>query len=1216
MPFRLEAPYEEPQFTLEELYTGEVPQPEVASFGSRVARKVQEAGETAQGGIEGFLETLNPPEPGEGFMDFATKKLTNTVRALMGPLAPVQAVTGAVVGAPVEHALASVLPEESAKMGGMIAEMGVPLVLGGLAQAGKIRIPNTRAGVMAQELLGIPREPEIPRVDTVLPRRTGTSAYRYNEPIPEGTQLDLRLPTEPAYRPTEAPIMRGPWPAEAYDDAIRTMEESAAQLPLFTAGVAHTNKVKVFREIAGRSPSGRELQLFKNLSQEDIKLMAERAKEVDALKARFNDPETAVAPTRAIAAATAGADQLKYADVADALGAHHIAEDIRQAVRDDLARNMDNWYVQMRPGGSTLAGSVAGSLAGFEKNDEGEYVFDPGKALVGGILGAGAVGAVTSPRLQQQVKGAATFLAKMGTFGKQAAQGARIPTTSVPDLTNTLLRKVVFPHTAAELEPGFAPIYATGLKFHENRALIGGTFAEMLGDVMQGVSKKLTETLYLGGMMRKEFTPAELARLGHTADEIRQYRQIRTALDFSLDAVERNLVQTGVDPAKASSIVGQLRKTGFMPQTRFGPYKIAIEDANGDLIGFFQSESKLDHQRVKGLVQQNLQPGERMRAYYKPPAPNQTNTGMDVHIMSVLSQVDDEIKNVLGSSPDAERISKLISSATNRVSGWPTHTWHQKNLPGFSTDVPRVLSDYGRSLSQYIARREAMHASNPYIVALNAAGKSNWSDYAKTYMREVTNPTGDMGTLREMLFHYYLAGKMSSALVNLSGYLTLGYPVVGRYTKNAAKYWTRGIREAFKNDAELGAELAGGLRLAKLEGVVADPTTQELLGTASGRSPVLRGLSDLAGAMFGKAETSIRRASYIAGHRIATEELGLAAGEAHEFAKRLVREANLDYTKADRPELIRAGWKAPFGTFRLFQANVLSKFKDAIKRGEYGTLARHLGTLGAVAGLIGMPGAKTLVDTARSYGYDIPTWVREKFGRGGEVAMRGLPYGAGALWGRPDQGIDLAGSAGVGDVVPTELFTNPLEGVGKLVAGVMADPFVRGPRAMRLAGQGEYYKAGEALMPEAVRAVSVATRAAQHGEFRTGFDEPIAPATPFDVGMRALGFQPTAVSRAYEREAAEKALRYISTGSSERFYRDIAKAIVNKDQEGLAAVMQAIAAHNEQAPPEAKIALGSTAVRAAIRRHVLQLTQPEITEMKSMPKKARGRFQLIQEVHK
>jgi hypothetical protein len=306
---------------------------------------------------------------------------------------------------------------------------------------------------------------------------------------------------------------------------------------------------------------------------------------------------------------------------------------------------------------------------------------------------------------------------------------------------------------------------------------------------------------------------------------------------------------------------------------------------------------------------------------------------------------------------------------------------------------------------------------------------------------------------------------------------------------------------------------------------------------------------------------------------------------------------------------------APFGTFRLFTWNALSKFKDAAKRGEYGTLARHLGTLGAVAGLIGMPGAKLLIDSARSLGYDIPTWVREKFGRAGEVAMRGPAYAAGALWGEPDKGIDLSGAAGLGDVVPSELFTDPFEGVSKLVGGVLADLVVRPTRAARLYSKGEPERAFETLMPEALKSALVARRGVTEGAFTTPYGEPLYVPSSFDIAMKAAGFQPTGLSRAYEREAAERALRVSSTSQAEYFYRNIAKAIVSKDADAVSAALAEVTQYNAGAAPESRITLGTSSARAAIRRHVMGFTRPEITEEKALPRRARPRFREVQRIY-
>lgn len=1221
MSFKLTGPVQD-SFTLEGPFEGELPVEERPSFFSRVGRKWGEAAETAQGGMEGFINTFAPSEA-ETFGQFLMEKGGNTLRALMAPLAPIQAVTGTVIGAPVEHALAGWLPEDQAQYGGMLAEMGLPILGARLAQIGSIK----PLGTTSRELLGMPQEIPLPVVDEVAPLTRGgaprsSREYRYplEAPPAEGSQLELRLPTEPAYRPTLAPVQReipsylperdiyyGPQQAGPVDLSIPPSAVGEDQLPLFTPGRQHTTKVQRFKEIAGRPPSGKEMQLFKNLKMDDIEEMATHAKEVRDLQTELSNPEHFIPPTRALAAAT---EQIRHAQAAEALGARHVAQDIRESIQDDMTKAMNQWYTGGRPGGTTMAGSVAGSLAGFEQDEDGNQVFDPAKALLG--FTAGAVGLTLAQRSQKMAQTAKNF----AQWAQKVQAGRQIPTKYIKDLESAVKRQIIIPHTAAEVEPAFGPIYATALKFNENRALIGGMFAEMLGDVTKGVSKKVEELIVIGKYMRKNFTTRELQKMGAAPDDIRQYMQIRTALDYSLDALEQHLIQTGVDPVKAATLVGTMRKNGYFPETRWGNYKIAVEDANGKLQEFYQAESKLAHHVQKAEVKAQLLPGQKMRAYYSPEAPPSDFGSMDVHVMSVLSQIDDEVQKQL-TGPNADRFHKMLAAAQNRISGFPVHQLGQKNYPGFSMDVPRVMADYGRSLAQYIARREAHFRATPYVTALAAAGKGNWADYAKQYMKEVTNPTGDYGTLREMLFHYYLAGKISSALVNLSGFITLGYPVIGRYTKNAAKHWGRGLVEATKAEKKLSPDVVGGLRLAKLEGIVSDPTTQELLGTASGRSATLRGLSDLAGAMFGKAETAIRRASYIAGHNIAVEEMGLKGSDAHEFAKRITREANLDYSKADRPQIIRAGWKAPLGTFRLFQWNVLSKFKDAIKRGEYGTLARHVGTLGAVAGLVGMPGAKVLIDVARNNGYDLPTWVREKYGRPGEVALRGPAYAAGALWGQPDQGIDLSGSAGLGDVVPSELFSDPITGAAKLVTGVVVDPLVRADRAKNLLMQGETYRAAEAAMPEAVRALSVAIRAAQEGEFSTAFGEPVVKnPTTFDVATRAMGFQPTAVSRAYEREAAEKSLRYVSTGQSERYYRALAKAIVSQDSQAVQDALQAIQAYNASASPEGRIALGSTAARSAIRRHVLQLTRPEISERMALPKKARQRFQLIQEVYK
>ena len=1205
------------------------------TFGERVGRRGMAAAEAATSGLEALKESFTA-EPAPTALGGILRGGERALRMIGGLYSPVQFLSSP-IGAAGELAASPFMSEENAQMVGHFMEAAVPLGAAKLAQMGKLVLPANLAGATARAALGIPAEEIAPslaatRVRPLTEPTPGDIKYRYRmgqEPS-VGEQIPLRLKEEALGRPFKPGAAVGPPPLEnfpgeriaqpsplAYELMQELIEKPVAgeQFPLFTPGIIHRTKLKAFTAAAGRGARPQELAQFKNLGMDEITTWGENLKEVDRLKKILvENPDAALPPTRALALAT---EMVQAAKQAEALGAKSTARQIREDASRLIDQEGGRWLAAGRPGSSTLAGSVAGSYSGYETDDEGNVWFDPGKALLGAT--AGAVGMTMVNRAQQSAAAAKKFAELVGrseAWVKDAYRGSKIPTDVVKDLTSKIERKFIIPHTLAENDAMFAPHYRNGLRFFENRSMIENLYSEKLGDVLKGIPKKLHETLVIGDSMGREFTPPQLKGMGHTPDDIRQYGQIRDALNFGLDTLESHLVRSGTDAAEAAKSIGELRRRGYFPGTRFGKYHTAIEDAQGNLTFFASQEGKLEHNRAKSVYQSLIPTGGKLRAYLSPDIPPSMMKSLDVTTLAALSQVDEEVRAMLGQTAGPLSLTNLLARANLTGGGFPKHFIRKQAIPGVSEDAAKVLADYGRGLGQYIARREARAAAAPLLEDLRKANKLQLMDYARSYIDDVVNPTGDMGGLREGLFHYYLAAKISSAVVNLSGHLTLGYPVLGRYTKNAASQWGRGIKEAFLNDAKLNPEVAQGLRLAKLEGVVGDPTTQELLGTASGRSPTLRGASDLAGAMFGRAETSIRKASYISAHNIAREEMGLKGEAAHEFAKKVTREINLDYSKADRPEIIRAGAAAPFGTFRLFQYNVLSKFKDAIKRGEYGTLARHVGTLGAVAGLIGMPGAKSLVDAAREYGYDVPTWVREKFGRGGEVALRGLPYAAGALWGEPDKGIDLAGSAGLGDVVPSELFTDPWEGVSKLIGGVLADPVVRGTRFVKLLSMGETGRALEAMMPEALRSGSVAVRGVREGAFTTPYGEPLYVPSSFDIGMKAMGFQPTGLSRAYEREAAERALRYRASGSSEQFYREIAKAIATRDEAGIHKAVTRVQQFNQNAEPWERVNLGTDQARSAIRRHVMNFTVPEQTERRALPKKARARYQVIQEVHR
>jgi cobalamin biosynthesis protein CbiD len=137
------------------------------------------------------------------------------------------------------------------------------------------------------------------------------------------------------------------------------------------------------------------------------------------------------------------------------------------------------------------------------------------------------------------------------------------------------------------------------------------------------------------------------------------------------------------------------------------------------------------------------------------------------------------------------------------------------------------------------------------------------------------------------------------------------------------------------------------------------------------------------------------------------------------------------------------------------------------------------------------------------------------------------------------------------------------------------------------------------------------------GAFTTVMGEPMVKNPGlFEIAAKALGFQPSRLSRAYSREASEKVLKRMSMDKSEYFYRAIAKAIKSRDQEEMKRIYREIAEHNATASPHEIVNIATDDAQNAIERHYMMMTFPEMMEMRQLPVKARPRYQKLQEVYR
>jgi hypothetical protein len=222
--------------------------------------------------------------------------------------------------------------------------------------------------------------------------------------------------------------------------------------------------------------------------------------------------------------------------------------------------------------------------------------------------------------------------------------------------------------------------------------------------------------------------------------------------------------------------------------------------------------------------------------------------------------------------------------------------------------------------------------------------------------------------------------------------------------------------------------------------------------------------------------------------------------------------------------------------------------------------------------------------------------MRKVLGRGtaGNTVLYGLPNLL---------GLNISGAISIQDPI-SDQEAGVMDTLGRLTVGVSSDLVSRIARAKSLhddAGHPWIGRAGEALLPEGLRHIAVATRAAREG-FRAPRGDPILPdPSPVEIAYRAMGFTPSRLSSQYEKQhSAELLERQIQDARANWNYR-IAKSIRENDRAGFAELRQQMVEHN-RAHPENPIRPNQSEIRNYLKRW----QNPDAARIKRMPKAARG----------
>jgi hypothetical protein len=593
-----------------------------------------------------------------------------------------------------------------------------------------------------------------------------------------------------------------------------------------------------------------------------------------------------------------------------------------------------------------------------------------------------------------------------------------------------------------------------------------------------------------------------------------------------------------------------------------------------------------------------------------------------------------------------------------------------ENVPGYSTDFERAVTDYLRQTSAIISRMSHRTDVDSAYDATQAHPVKEVRDFWKSHKDAMESDGDDYAGLRKLGFFMFLWGSPASAAINLMQTPLVTQMQLGTWAGpravtlshgamlevlGAIRVGAHGLEVNFdqlgKTDAEkamlktLGEEgrLDPSIAQAEYQGGTTMSTKRP------GLRPTLKGLQrvyDIGASGFNVTETVNRVAAALAYFRAAQnpqlrermrnvykndenfkEMVARRGMDPVDIARYGVDETQFIGGKINRPEAMR-GVGALLFQFKTYIANYLRLLhKNFTRMGPQGKIAGTLmlGAMLAVSGLFGMPfgddalkAADFLSEQATgidpNYEFQLRQLIADAgFGEyGAEVMTRGF--------GRDIFGADVGGRIGMGNIFPDDSIT----GLAPLATGTIGrvseaiDRYHTGQPLGALGALAGFLGKGTQDLVKGTVVYPNEGAATKRG------NQTVAPQdlTRTDMLLRSLGFQPSDVSRAGEAQYQSGRIANATQGARTAMLTQIARLVVAGmdarnagDTEGAAEYSRQIeelyqrnAAQMvlDDVPDWQKI---PPSKRQAVRQRVLSLIRPEIANIRRASKMSRPTLQ-------
>lgn len=526
---------------------------------------------------------------------------------------------------------------------------------------------------------------------------------------------------------------------------------------------------------------------------------------------------------------------------------------------------------------------------------------------------------------------------------------------------------------------------------------------------------------------------------------------------------------------------------------------------------------------------------------------------------------------------------------------------HRKKVPGYSEDMPRVLSAFVMSNARYSGR--GLYNSE-IERSIQNIDDGNLQNEAQKVFENIENPQEEFAQQRSLMFHYFMGFSPAFLFLNLTQPFTQTIPKLTAYV-GAGKghaYMAQALAMVGKHAAtatiNMGKRAAGlptpnwtgfednlpawvkkedYLRMAR-EGHLDPQNIYMIKGLERGKGGVASGvwgnIEAAAGWPAEVSESINRRSTMIAAFRVA-KDMGDAKLKAkgfdskYEFAVSIIQQTQGIYNKGNRSGLARGNGKlGQYGPLILvFKQFTINYTEQMIRHGrdkEVKALAVAMMWQFALAGMLGLPFADDLRDLFEGIAYrvfgkafNLPDYLEGLLGKSNADA---LMYGIASEKGR----IDIHGRSSLGNVIPGTDVIRPGPTDWAEILGASSGFYESFFSAASMAADGKYKDALITASPRYIRDAASGAEIALTGSYRNTKGDKIMDLDKTDAVIKSLAFNPANNARPGRDRSNAYDMKNMLKAKTDYFSKHLAEAIYQDDDARVDALYNEMDAWNER----------------------------------------------------